>query len=55
MLLPAGLQCFPKGETTGELVLVKGRIVTKKELVKAIAEELGIPSLVAQKAVQNDF
>jgi len=29
--------------------------VTKKELAKAIAEELGIPALVAQKAVQRTF
>jgi len=29
--------------------------VTKKELAKAIAEELGIPLLVAQKAVQMTF
>jgi len=30
-------------------------MVTKKELAKAIAEELGIPALVAQKAVQMTF
>jgi nucleoid DNA-binding protein len=29
--------------------------VTKKELAKAIAEELGIPVLVAQRAVQRTF
>lgn len=30
-------------------------MVTKKELAKAIAEELGIPALVAQEVVQKTF
>ena len=33
----------------------RGWVVTKKELAKAISEELGIPSLVALQAVQRVF
>src|SRR5262245_25074537 len=49
------LQCLPSRELPRELVRAKGLDVTKKELAKVISEELGIPAVVAQQAVQRTF
>src|SRR5262245_11712611 len=52
---PARLRCRTEGQ--GLLILPSsgGRVVTKKELAKAIAEELGITAVVALQAVQRTF
>ncbi len=41
--------------TTDFILFGRGWFVTKKELAKAISEELGIPSVVALQAVQRVF
>lgn len=53
--VPSLTKMLPQGELTDQLVRAKGRDVTKKELAKAIAEELDLPAIVAQKAVQHTF
>jgi nucleoid DNA-binding protein len=51
--LPVGYDAAPG--TTDFSLFGRGWLVTKKELAKAISEELGIPSVVALQAVQRVF
>src|SRR5271163_3072239 len=46
---------LPRGPMVAALIRSKGWVVTKKELAKAIADELGISPVVALQSVQRTF
>src|ERR1700722_7006071 len=45
----------PAGQTVVEFVRVKGLLVTKKDIAKVIAEEMGLIQIQAKEIVQKVF